>query len=470
MNIGECCANLPTMKVIKIGGGCLRDGRAAKTILDLIAGRGQGDIFVLSAFYGVTDMLILGIEKALEGETNIPNVISHLKGLHHDIIQDLLADVGKPDPLFESLEAVYAKLERYYFGISFTREATPRMQDMVATFGERISAVIMSGAATASGLDADYVLPEDLGIVSDGKFMDASALMDKTASNIKAWLWDHMTEDKILFVPGFYGVSETNEITTFGRGGSDYSAAVVAAGAGAQVLEIWKDTEGFMTADPDNVPHCRLIPKLTYEEAAELSYTGAGILHPRTVEPVKNAGIDIAIKNTYNPDAQGSLITHDVPVSAGIIKSVSYTKDISILKIDAPGVGARFGFLAQVLAPIGQAGINVKSVVTSQTCIGLLLSQGDLHAGYEAVMTLAPAHLGKVMTVDDVALVSIVGKGLHDNRGIAAKCFSAVSEANVNIEMISSGTSDAALYFLVKESCLDDTIQALHNTFFGRCR
>ncbi len=341
------------------------------------------------------------------------------------------------------------------------------MYDMVATFGERISAVILASAAAAKGLDSDYVLPEEIGILSDGKFMDASALMEKTSENVKSWLAANMTARKILFVPGFYGVSETGEITTFGRGGSDYSAAVVAAGADADVLEIWKDTEGFMTADPDNIPHCRLIPKLTYEEAAELSYTGAGILHPRTVEPVKNAGIDIAIKNTYNPDAQGSLITHDVPVSAGIIKSVSYTKDISILKIGAPGVGARFGFLSQVLKPIGRAGINVKSVVTSQTCISLLISRKDIQAAHDSVLSMGLDPFERAKTVTDVALVSIVGKGLHENRGIAAKCFSAVSGVNVNIEMISSGTSDAALYFLVKEKCLDDTIQALHNTFFG---
>jgi len=454
------------MKVIKIGGGCLRDGQAAKKIIDLIAGRGQGDIFVLSAFYGVTDILISGIDRALEDEENIPGITARLKALHHAVMEELIEDSEKRRSLSEALDEIYSKLERYYFGISFTREATARMQDMVATFGERMSAVILSRAVAARGLDSAFVLPEDIGIISDGKFTDASALRDKTADNIRSWMALHMTPEKILFVPGFYGISETGEITTFGRGGSDYSAAVVAAGSGADVLEIWKDTQGFMTADPDNIPHCRLIPKLTYEEAAELSYTGAGILHPRTVEPVKNADIDIAIKNTYDPDAQGSLITHDVPVSASIIKSVSYTKDVAVLKIDAPGVGARFGFLSQVLEPIGLAGINVKSVVTSQTCISLILSQNDIDEGHAAVRSMDPAPFGRTLTITDVALVSIVGKGLHNNRGIAAKCFSAVSNANVNIEMISSGTSNAALYFLVKEECLDETIQALHSTFF----
>ncbi len=457
------------MKVIKIGGGCLKDGPAAKVIIDLIARRGQGDIFVLSAFYGVTDILIAGIDLALAAESNIPDIITRLKGLHHTAIQALIADGIRKKQLSRTLSDLYAKLERYYYGISFTREATPRMRDMVATFGERISAMILAKTLCAQGCDSEFVLPENFGIVTDGKFMDASAVMEKTGVNIRSWLDVHMTKDKILFVPGFYGVSDHGEITTFGRGGSDYSAAVVAVGAGADILEIWKDTEGFMTADPDNIPHCRLIPKLTYEEAAELSYTGAGILHPRTVEPVKNAGIDIAIKNTYNPDAPGSLITRDVPVLKTVIKSVSYTRDVAILKVSAPGVGARLGFLGGILSPISAAAINVKSVVTSQTCISLILSRKDIRRAHETVANMDPQPYRKLSTITDIALVSIVGKGLHNNRGIAAKCFSAVSRADVNIEMIISGTSDAALYFIVKEKCLDDTIRALHHIFFDEC-
>ena len=467
------------MKVIKIGGGCLKDGPAAKKILDLIARRGKGDIFVLSAFYGVTDILISGIDKALEAEENVPAHINTLKSLHNAIIKELIPEEADRRQVSKSLGQIYKKLERYYFGINFTREATDRMQDMIATFGERISAVILSRAMRARGLESDFVLPETLGVISDGKFTDASALMEKTAKNIRLWMDAYMSAEKILFVPGFYGISEAGEITTFGRGGSDYSAAVVAAGAGAEVLEIWKDTEGFMSADPDNIPHCRLIPKLTYEEAAELAYTGAGILHPRTVEPVKNAGIDIAIKNTYNPDARGSLITREVPpcdqVPGGqvlpgsqIIKSVSYTEDVAVLKIHAPGVGARYGFLFKILEPIARAGLNVKSVVTSQTCISLLLSSRDIGKAGDLVREISPAPFRKSAAITDVALVSIVGEGLHKNRGIAAKCFTAVSEANVNIEMISFGTSNAALYFLVKKQDLDQTIQALHKEFFER--
>ena len=454
------------MKVIKIGGGCLKDGQAANAIIELIAKRGKGDIFVLSAFYGVTDILISGIATALESEANIPLTINDLRTRHNHIIKVLIREDTQKKQLSKGLGDVYKKLERYYYGINFTREATSRMQDMIATFGERISAVILSKALAARGVDASYVLPEELGMVSDGKFTDASADMDKTRKNLESWMADNYNSQSVLFIPGFYGVSENGDITTFGRGGSDYSAAVVAAASGAEVLEIWKDTQGFMTADPDNISHCKLIPELTYEEAAELAYTGAGILHPRTVEPVRKAGINIAIKNTFHPDARGSLITQTGITTPNIVKSVSYTTDVAVLKIHASGVGARYGILSQITESLAKAGINIKSVVTSQTCISLLLSRKDIEKGYASIEKIEPSPYRKASVITDVALVSIVGEGLHLHRGIAAKCFTAVSNANVNIEMISFGTSNAALYFLVQERSLDRTIHALHSIFF----
>jgi aspartate kinase len=454
------------MKVIKIGGGCLKDGRAARKIIELIAQRGKGDIFVLSAFYGVTNILIRGIESALVNEDDVPLIMNRLKSLHNTVIKDLIEDNTQRKQLSKQLSGIFQKLERYYYGVSFTREATPRMRDMIATYGERISAVILAKALISLGQKSCYLLPEDIGIVSDGKYMDASAIMTKTSKNMKAALEEKTTKDMIVFIPGFYGVSETGEITTFGRGGSDYSAAVVAAAIKADVLEIWKDTQGFMTADPDNIPHCRLIPELTYEEAAELSYTGAGILHPRTVEPVKKAGIDIAIKNTYDPDAPGSLIKKKAKPAERIVKSVSYTMDVSVLKIYASGVGARFGILSQITENLASSGINIKSVVTSQTCISLILSRDDIEKGHQSIQKIKPVPYRSLSTITNVALVSIVGEGLQTNRGVAAKCFTAVSDADVNIEMISFGTSNAALYFLIHKDKLDNTINALHNMFF----
>ncbi|MCF8088052.1 MAG: aspartate kinase [Desulfotignum sp.] len=455
------------MKVIKIGGGCLKDGPTAHIILDLAAARGKGSIFVVSAFYGITNTLISGIEAALASEDAIEGVIRDLRHRHQVIVDCLMEPPEEKKQTLQQLDKLLGKLERYYFGISFTREATPRMRDIICVFGERMSAMILAAAMASRGIDSGVALPEEAGIITDGKFMDATALMAPTWENLCLRLGRQVTENKILFVPGFYGVSATGEITTFGRGGSDYSAAVVAAGVDADILEIWKDTPGFMTADPDNIPECRLIPELTYEEAAELAYTGAGILHPRTVEPVRQAGIDIAIKNTYAPDARGSRITRQAREADTIIKSVSYTSDVAILKIHASGVGVRQGILSLITGAVSGSGINIKSVVTSQTCISLLVSKNDAQTAHDCLRAIHPRPFRESDCRTRVALVSIVGEGLHLSRGIAARCFTAVSRADVNIEMISFGASDAAMYFLVHEDSLDPTIQALHNTFFN---
>ncbi|MCA1792768.1 MAG: aspartate kinase [Desulfobacteraceae bacterium] len=407
------------------------------------------------------------IDEALASEDRIKTVIQDLKDRHQAIIDGLVTDSIEKTRAFQAIDRLLKMLERYYFGISFTREATPRMHDIIAVSGERMSAMILAAAMASKGMESGVVLPEEAGIITDGKYMDATALMAPTRKNLSLRLGRKVTENKILFVPGFYGISESGEITTFGRGGSDYSAAVVTAGVNADLLEIWKDTPGFMSADPDNIPQCRLIPELTYEEAAELAYTGAGILHPRTVEPVRQAGIAIAIKNTYDPDARGSLITSQACETRTIVKSVSYTRDVSVLKIHASGVGARQGILSEITGAVSGSGINIKSVVTSQTCISLLLSRKDASAAHDCIQAIHPRPFRKSSCRTQVALVSVVGEGLHLSCGIAARCFTAVSRANVNIEMISFGASDAAMYFLVHEDSLDNTIQALHDTFFN---
>ncbi len=169
-----------------------------------------------------------------------------------------------------------------------------------------------------------------------------------------------INKNLILFIPGFYGVSERGDITTFGRGGSDYSAALIAVVSGAESLEVWKDVDGYLGADPKFIPESQLIPEFSYDEAAELSYFGAKIFHPRTVEPLRKGRLMIAVKNTLNPDAVGSVITHRRRVLAPVVKSVAYTDDIGILKVHASGVGARLGVLSLVSGELAENEINIK--------------------------------------------------------------------------------------------------------------
>jgi aspartate kinase len=455
------------MKVIKIGGGCLKGKKNIGHILELIAKRGKGHIFVASALNGITDDLNKGMSEALNDEGNISGIISRLKSKHVLVARHLITVDSFYKRFSRDLNKSLSELERLYYGLNFTREITPRMRDVISSFGERFAVQLLSSALRSRGAQSTYRMPHKIGLLTDGKFGDATANLLKTTRNLQLHLKPLLNGRMILFIPGFFGVSEGGDITTFGRGGSDYSAAVVARAMEAEILEIWKDVAGYLSADPKFVLEAQLIPILSYDEAAELSYFGAKILHPRTVEPLRRSKLKIAIKNTLNPDAPGSLITPSIPRSKNFIKSVAYDTDIGILKVHSSGVGARPGILALVASQLTESGINIKSVVTSQTCISLLLALNDLETGRQALNSLQPKPYRRLEKIDDVALVSIVGEGIVQSKGIAARCFTAVARCNVNVEMISFGPSRVALYFLVRNRDLKNTVNAIHSTFFS---
>lgn len=458
------------MKVIKAGGGCLKGKETIAHTLDLIADRGRGQVIVVSALNGVTDILIDAMPTALEAEENISGIISRVKGIHMLVARHLIPASPGLKSYSRDLNKSLGELERLYYGVNFTKEVTPRMRDVISSFGERLAVELLTYALRYRGLQATYCMPHKIGILTDGKFGDSSANLRKTTENLRLHVKPLLKKETILFIPGFFGVSEGGDITTFGRGGSDYSAAVVAVALQADMLEFWKDVRGFMSADPKLVPTAQLIPVLSYEEAAELSYFGAKILHPRTVEPLRRKNLKIAIKDTMNPDATGTLITACSPRPKSVIKSVAHDTDIGMLKVHASGVGARPGVLARVASQLTQSGINIKSVVTSQTCISILLERKDLEPGYQALKSLKPKPYQRIEKLEDLALVSIVGEGLVQHKGIAARCFTAVAGHNVNVEMISFGPSRVALYFIVRNRDLHSAVNAIHTTFFSSPR
>jgi aspartate kinase len=458
------------MKVIKIGGGCLKDKAKIAKIVDLISTRAAGHIVVVSALYGITDILIDSMSIALEDESQISKIMSRIKSRHLLVARHLIHSAAAMRSFERNFNKFIVELERLYYGLNFIREITPKIDDVISSFGERLSACLLSSVMCAKGIKSIYRMPHGIGIITDGKFGDATAKLKKTEDNVRKIISPMIKKNQIIFIPGFFGVSERGDITTFGRGGSDYSAAVIAMASGAESLEVWKDVDGYLSADPKFIPESQLIPELSYDEAAELSYFGAKILHPRTVEPLRKKRLRIAVKNTLNPDAVGSVITHRRRVLAPVVKSVAYTSDIGILKVHGSGVGARLGILSTVSGELAENEINIKSVVTSQTCISLLVALKDLEPGGKVLMGIKPRPFRRLEKVNNVALISVVGEGLSTRPGIAAKCFTATADCNVNVEMIAFGPSRVALYFIVQEEHLRRAVAAIHSSFFSSPR
>mgnify|MGYP001813748084 FL=1 len=216
------------MKVIKIGGGSLKDKETIEHIFDLIATRGQGNIFVLSALNGVTDALINGMSAALADENTIAEIIGDLRSKHTLVARQLISDCDGLEVFGRELDKSLSELDRLYYGLNFTREITARMRDMISSYGERFAVELFASALRCRGINATYRMPEEIGLYTDGKFGDATANLRKTSNNLQRNLTPLLDEGKILFIPGFFGISETGDIPTFGRGCRDYSAAGVA--------------------------------------------------------------------------------------------------------------------------------------------------------------------------------------------------------------------------------------------------
>ncbi|MFX0090918.1 MAG: aspartate kinase [Candidatus Hodarchaeota archaeon] len=454
------------MKVMKIGGGCLKDAANFLRVADVIRSEDEPTIVVVSAISGVTDLLIDAINLALESEKNVSSLIEAIRTIHKEIIEESIRNNSLRQQTLMVLESKIQKLMRLLYGIAYTGEITDSTRASIVSYGERLSSLTMAGILNSQGILAEVKEADIIGIVTDSSFDNATALMPIVKKNLQKSLLPLLNEGYVPVITGYFGCTENGKITTFGRNGTDYSAAVVTCALDAQTLDIWKDVDGFMSADPNLVEGVQRIDQLSFYEAAELSYFGAKILHPRTVEPLVDADIKVYIRNICDPASPGTEISSNGYEKKDIIKSVTYNKDIAVLKIHGPGVGYKPGIIGNIGQQLSMIGINIYSVLTSQTCINLLVDRMDSKKSFDALQKLTGGVIERIVLEDDLALIAVVGEGLRKTKGLAAKVFSAVAEKEVNVEMISSGASEVAYYFIVKEIDLEAAIKAIHSTFF----
>ncbi|MFA6617841.1 MAG: aspartate kinase [Candidatus Neomarinimicrobiota bacterium] len=450
--------------VLKFGGSNLKKKNDILRVVDVIGKYDSSLLIVVSAFYGVTDMLIDALEKVKKDEKAIKTLSDALVSLKSETLDEVVDDAAIRDRILADVVERVKKLERYLQGVNFFGDTPAFVNDSILSYGERLSSLMLTGILNYYGIEAEEMLPEDLGLITDGEFGNATLNFKATSKNIKSKL----KLKKIVVVPGFYGVSPEGKTTLFGRGGSDYSAAAIANCVEAKSLDLFKDVDGFLSADPRYVSHPRRIKTLSYMESAELSYFGAKILHPRTVEPLREANIPIRLYNIASVkslDEPLTTIGNTLDVHDDVIKSVTFSDEIGILKLKGPGVGYKPGILAKVSSAMESAGINIKSVITTQTTINILIETAYLKKAEKLVYNLDLNAVGEIITEDDVSVVAAVGHGITEKIGLAARIFSAVSQKAINIEIISVGASPVAAYFIVKKTDRAATIRAIHDEY-----
>ena len=454
------------MKVMKFGGGCLKDADHFRRVADVILSDKDRAVVVVSAIAGVTDSLVEAVRLAASSERHVPGILRDLRERHRAVADRVFKNPAPRAGALTAADLKLKKLERLLYGISYTEEITPSVRAHILSYGERLATVILSWQLKDMGRKSVPLEADRIGIVTDDSFDNATAILPEVKKNLARHVAPLVRRREIPVITGYFGRTRKGKITTFGRNGSDYSAAVVAYGLGASVLEIWKDVDGFMSADPKIVKEARSVRELSYYEAAELSYFGAKILYPRTVEPLIEKNIPLRIKNLFEPRRRGTLVRTGTSERKDIIKSITYNKKISVLRIYGPGVGYKPGILADLGRILTAKGVNIYSVITSQTCINLLLDKHDSERSCEALQTLVGGVIEKIVREEDIALIAVVGQGLQEKQGVAAKVFSAVARERINIEMISSGASEVAYYFIVQKDDLERTVRAVHREFF----
>jgi len=345
-------------------------------------------------------------------------------------------------------------------GIALIGDYSPALKDQVVTFAEKLSVEILLAQLKRTGGEAKAIFPEEIGLKATSDFGNA------TFVSVDREFISSLPE-AVYFVPGTYGITDNGKIVRAGKTAADYTAAFLAAQLDAIKLELWGLDLDFYRADPSIIQNPPLVDRLTSSEASELAYFDHYSFHPRTVEPLEHKHIPIHVLNTLtNSGNVDTVINTETFVDENIVKSVACSDDISLLKLDGPGVGLKPGILARVTTALNDAGINIKSVITSQISINFILEKSTGDRALRVVEKLGFTAVKEIHLVKDVSLIGVIGHGMQSNYGVSAKIFSAVAQHRINVVLSGSGASDLVSYLVVKSSDKEKSVQEIYNAFF----
>lgn len=457
---------------MKFGGTSVGDGKRIRNVAQIVKDHSSKNeiVVVTSAMNGMTAQLLALVERAKKGEPS-DAAIDALQKRHEQATMDAISsNKDVREKVKEELSELFHGLRSIIEGGSILRELTPRSTDYILSFGERLAVPIIAGAIQDLGLRSMHLSGGEAGIITDDHFGEANPLMDISRHKVKRTVVPLLASGVVPVVTGFIGATQNGDISTIGRGGSDYSATIVGACIDAGEVWIWTDVDGLMTADPRIVKNSRLIPDISYSEAAEMVILGAKAMHPRALEPAKERDIPVRIKNTFNPNANGTLISKEVKVKKGeVVKGVAAIKDVALINISGMSMVGMPGTAGRVFEILGKNGINVIMISQSisESNISFLVRKNQLH---KALNPLEIALLGRssvkdITFEDDVSAIAMIGAGMKGTPGVASRLFGAVAKKHINVRMIAQGSSELNISFVVSQADCDEVIRAVHDEF-----
>lgn len=459
--------------VMKFGGTSVGSYESMKSAVRLIVDTKRDHpnlVVVTSAISGATNRLIQSALDAANGDiTTAEKTVHELTERHHKLIDQFVDDPNQWLELKMQINRLLSDFSGLCNAIRILGELSPRALDAVSSLGERLAVRVLAAAVNAAGCPSTFVESSQL-IITDEVFQNALPNMERTKKCCKRILSPILAEGKVPIVTGFMGATESGAITTLGRGGSDYSASIVAVGLDADEVWIWTDVTGVMTTDPRIIPEARTIPVLSFNEVSEMAFYGAKVLHPRSIRPCVENGIRMRICNTFHPELTGTILVNDVdPADEGKIKAVTSSSDYQLVTVSGSSMDGVMGISSKIFAGFSQNGITIPMVIESSSeqalCIPVPVKEvgkvrGILDSALES--EIRRGDIQSIEVSDPVDILTVISSGLKKNPTAIAKVFAIIVENGIRLRAMSYGASDVSLNLIVNAQDTEKAIRAIH--------
>ncbi|SFC04330.1 Aspartokinase I/homoserine dehydrogenase I [Pragia fontium] len=461
------------MRVLKFGGTSVANSERFLRVADIIENNARQSqvATILSAPAKITNHLVAMIEKTVAGQDVVTNIMDA-----EQIFAQLLKGLAEDQPGFEYsrlksvVEQEFAQLKHVLHGISLLGQCPDSVNASIISRGEKLSIAIMESVFQARGYGVTVINPVAM-LLAHGHYLESTVDITESTRRLVEM---GIPKDHVILMAGFTAGNEKGELVVLGRNGSDYSAAVLAACLRADSCEIWTDVDGVYTCDPRSVPDAKLLKSMSYQEAMELSYFGAKVLHPRTIAPIAQFQIPCLIKNTSNPQAPGTLISRESGDDRYPVKGITNLNNMAMINVSGPGMKGMVGMAARVFSVMSRAGISVVLITqsSSEYSISFCVPQSELSRARKALedefyLELKDGLLDPLDVVEKLAIISVIGDNMRTLRGMSARFFSALARANINIVAIAQGSSERSISAVVNNDSATTAVRASHQVLFG---
>ena len=459
------------MQVLKFGGSSVANEKNIKQVASIVKNAVALDrtVVVVSALGGITDLLLQSGNKAAGNDVSYKAVLNEIRQRHIETVK-LLLPVAHQSSVLSTILQQCNELEEICNGVFLLNELSPRIKDRIASYGELMSSQIMASYLAAVGLKSLWVDARKL-ICTDNHFTKASVFFDSTDARIAEYFRN--TDEHLFVVPGFIAANEQGITTTLGRGGSDYTAAIIGAATNASLVQIWTDVPGMMTADPRLVPHAKTIETISFQEAMELSHFGAKVIYPPTIQPLRSKNLSVWVKNTFTPGHHGTLIQAAAETNGKMIRGISSINQVALVSLEGSGMVGIPGFSKRLFESLARQAINVIFITQASSehtiCVGI--EEANVHLAKIAVDEEFRTEIkeGKVDPLEvetGLAIVALVGDNMKSHSGISGKMFSALGRNGINIRAIAQGSSERNISVVINAADVKKSINVLHEEFF----